>query len=269
MSQQPVLTIFCAFSRYWEVKRWIEQFLALGLDPKLTNLCFIIDCDEPRIASQLQKMEYDHHFRSFRYIMNTDWHPNEVRIAVRRQRIVDVMNQAKTLISKTDGLYLICLEDDTDFGKLDARRLYEPLTDWYKNRVAFVEGVQCGRWGAKMIGAWNFDSYHNPTEAHTLLPSEAGGYERIDAGGFYGFATLQRLFLEYTHHWKPEQPWGPDVNYGLWLRKLGWHVLIDWDTVFGHNDHNFTHWPTSDLVSVCYTKDNSNNSWERQNDKTS
>lgn len=251
---QPLITVICPFTRSWAVDRWVENLESTNLDKERTNLCFIIDCDEPRILRSLKQLQG---YRSFHYIMNRDNQPNEVRIAVRRERIATVMNQFKELIEKTDGEIIIGLEDDTVFEGTDFSRLYKMVE--LDEEVGFVEGVQCGRWGVKMVGVWKLDSVKEPRRIETLLPSE--GYEEIDGGGYFGFATKRELFLEHDHKWSGEV-YGPDVAYGVALRQKGYRCFVDWETVFDHNDHNVLIRADENVTKIVYNL-SEDGSWQR------
>lgn len=264
---QPVITIFCSFTRGWAVDRWLDNLKNLEHDPSLTNLVFIIDIDESEIFGKLSAFAQLHGYRKWFIHMNTDWEPNEVRIAVRRKRIADIKNQSKEYISQCDGDIVVSLEDDTVFADLDLQRLVVPLRE---ELVGFVEGVQCGRWGAKIIGAWNLGPIDNPTFANTILPKAIteGAYEEITAGGWYGYATTRELYLNCEYAWDNE-PWGPDVNFGLWLRRQGYRCLIDWRSKLGHDDHGAVGWPDEHLVKVSYNKDPANGEWRRSDEAAS
>lgn len=256
----PVITIYAQFTRKWAVERWLKNLASVEHDPELTNLVLIVDTDEPYIKYEFEKFAGDYEYRSFHFIINHDFSPNEVRIAIRRQRIADVKNQSKELIAKCDGDYVIAFEDDTVFDGLDIMRLLNPLIA--DPTIGFVEGVQCGRWGVRMIGAWKCDNFLSPSRIETLLPAIVGGYEEIDGGGWYGYATRKDLYLECDYYTESSQPWGPDVNYGLWLRSKGYKCLIDWQSNFGHNDHNIIKYPDATVTKIIYTKD-INGRWNR------
>jgi hypothetical protein len=250
------ITIFCAFTRDWAVDPWLADLASVHHDPASTNLAIIVDADEPGIKRKFEKFAKEKGYRKLVCVVNEDWQPNEVRIAVRRQRIADVKTQSKELIAQCDGEIVIGFEDDTVFTDMDLMRLIRPLND---PKVGFVEGVQCGRWGVKMIGAWAVDDYKSPKRIETLLPSK--GYQEIDGGGWYGYATRKELYLEHDYNW-PNVPWGPDVEYGLWLRNKGLKCLIDWETVFGHSDHGRILYPDTKVTKIIYNKD-VNGQWLR------
>lgn len=261
---QPVITVFCAFTRRWAINRWIREFINIEHDPALTNLCFIVDCDEPYIENQLKKT-FQYGYRSFHVRINPANQPNEIKLAIRRARVADVKNQSKDLIAKTDGEYIISFEDDTVMERLDSlATLYNGLDEV----VGFVEGVQMGRWGANIIGAWEADNPGMPEVIKTLLPPANPDivYQRITGGGFYGYATHRHLYLNHDYYTSTSQPWGPDVNFGFYVRSRGYNCYIDWSTIFGHADHDRIGWPDTPgqkLAQVVYTKDTLTGKWNR------
>lgn len=263
----PVITIFCAFTRRWAVEGWLENLANVRHDPALTNLAIIVDCDEAYIANTIKKFAEERGYRSFHVKINENWHPNEVRLSVRRMRVADIHNQSKDLIAMTDGEYIIGLEDDTVFDRLESfDRLLDPLRTMPENNIpiGFVEGVQMGRWGANMVGAWQFDNVNKPTEVKTLLPAE--GYQEITGGGWYGYATPRHLYLNCEYYTSSAEPWGPDVNYGVWLRRQGFTCLVDWSTVFGHKDYNKVKYPDDPdvrLAQIVYNKNQLTGKWDR------
>lgn len=270
----PVITIFCPFTRRWAIDRWIANLKAVSHDPAYTNLAFIVDGDEPYIAKSLERFAKEGNYRSFHLKQNHGWAANETRLAIRRQRVAEIHEQAKNLIALCDGDIVIGLEDDTIFDRLESfDRLYVPLFDPALSNIGFVQGVQMGRWGARIIGAWRADKGQDPTHIETLLPpdpfdplSTKTGYEEITAGGWYGFATFKHLFLHAPYFASPSYPWGPDVNFGFWLQQQGYTCLIDWNSMFGHDDHGTIMYPDdpkANLTKIVYNKREDNGKWER------
>lgn len=263
----PNITVFCAFTRLWAIERWIDNLANSKHDPASTNLVFIVDADEPNIKFQLNEYAKTRPYKSVNVIMNEDNAPNEIRIAERRQRIAQVKNQSKALISATDCEYVIGLEDDTVFGGDQLMALLEPFKE--QKKVGFVEGVQCGRWGVKIIGAWTVDNFYVPEKAKTIMPPIIGKrHSEIDAGGFYGYATTKELYINHDYYSGATQPYGPDVNFGLWVRAQGYRCLIDWHVEFGHNDHDKIILPDNDIAYVSFTKNRQNGHWDREDVQT-
>lgn len=268
----PIITIFCPFTREWAVEPWLEDLGNVEHDPALTNLCFIIDGNHHLIANTLKQYADKHGYRSFHVKINEDYHVNEVRLAIRRQRIAEIKNQSKDLVRRTDGEYIIGLEDDTVFDRLNNfMQLIQPMID--NPDVAFVEGVQLGRWGANMVGVWLADDNYTPLRIETLQPPPkgAGNHEHISGGGWYGYATPRWHYLNAEYHCSSTEPFGPDVNYGLWLNGLGKTCLVDWSINFGHRDYNkvmYADDPSVIVANIVFDKDN-DGLWKRQDNEGS
>lgn len=270
----PIITIFCSFTREWAVDGWIANLEAVKHDPALTNLCFIVDGDHHLIANKLKKFADKFKYRSFHIKVNDNWQSNETKLTIRRMRIADVKNQSKDLVNLTDGIFIISFEDDTVFDRLESfDRLLNPML--LDDKIGFVEGVQMGRWGANMIGAWVADNPHNLLNVETLILPNINievhegvhdGYQDITGGGWYGYATRRHLYLNCEYYTSSAQPWGPDVNYGIWLQQQNIRCLVDWHTIFGHNDYNKTLYPDDlavTLAKIVYNKDITTGKWNR------
>lgn len=262
---QPIITIFCAFTRPWAIEQWLEDLSKVKHDQERTHLVFILDGDYPNMLRLMKEYVKTRNYRSFTYRMNEDWHVNESRVAVRRSRIADIKEQSKELIAATDCEVVIGLEDDTVFGHIgDFEGLYLPIMQ--SDQVGFIEGVQIGRWGVRMVGAWELDDLTYPKRAATMLPPKDWNpfIQEITAGGFYGYATRKELYLNHDYYTGSNQPWGPDVNYGIWVRQQGYTCLIDWRLEFGHNDAGRIAYPyTYKLAKVIYNRSIATGKWNR------
>lgn len=177
--------------------------------------------------------------------------PIEPSVTERRKRIVQVNNEARDLIGDTD--YVISVEDDTIIPEDAFEKLLYMATT---KEIGTAQGVQVGRWGIQMIGAWRVNDVHNPTEALTLpyISTDARVIEKIDAGGWYCYITPTKLFKEIERGWHGE-PYGPDVVYGLELRKKGYQNYIDWSLVTGHQKGARVLWPDAEYLQTVYYKD--------------
>lgn len=274
MPQSDVITIVCAFTRPWAIEQWLADLAAVEHTPELTNLCFIVDCDEPVIKHALERYAKTRPYRAVHVQMNHKWEvPPETSMGMRRRRIADVKEQSKAQVRQCDGEFVIGLEDDTVFGHIGS---FDSLLRPFRElpNVGFVEGVQMGRHGkCRMVGAWSFDDANDPRYCETMLPllkREArpygfGDYQRITAGGWYCYATRRNLYLGADYYASANQPWGPDVNFGLWLTRTGYVCLIDWAMTLGHNDRGnigyADKWP---LSQVMFTKDPQTGYWARK-----
>ena len=248
----PPITVFCAFTRPHYIKRWFDDLASTDLKPENTNLAFIIDVGEDefgqhsgvkiytRIMAEMERTNY----RKFLITKNYD-HVVPGSIPLRRKRIAEIHNQSKALIDALDGEMVLGLEDDTIFTNLCVRRLYNPFIE--TENVGLVSAYQAGRWNKKMIGIWEFDDPFNPQRCKTLLPNPDADYQEIDAAGMYCYLTPSFLYKAHYYNTQDWQPWGPDVNYGLWCKTEGNYNYVDWSQPCGHIDGEVIITPNSDL----------------------
>lgn len=240
--EQPIITIIILVTREWAQKDLFKCLEDLEVDPFRTQTIFYIDTDDPRINEQHMR-EYP----NVRVLRSLRGGPSEVRINSRRDRIAQNHNNIKNFIQPESEI-VIGFEDDTLFRPDAAKRLLETMKD---PSVGFVEGVQVGRWSHKYVGAWKVDNIIEPTTIESLTPEQ--GKQEIDAGGFYCFATRAELYKSIPHQWHDEC-FGPDVCYGLEVRKRGYKNIIDWDIICGHNDYGKILLPDCDIVKIKYVK---------------
>lgn len=257
---QPIITVFCAFTRLEMIDKFFEDLLSTDLEPERTNLAFIIDCNEPKIYEKIMNIMNNHTFKQFLITRNYDHQVNEVNITRRRQRIAEVKEQSKDLINALDGELILSLEDDTVFKGLQVKRLAEALD----NKTGLVSTYEAGRWYNKIIGVWEFDNIQDPTMCWTCLPEK--DITEVDATGFYCYLTRKELYLAHEYNTEIQQPWGPDVNFGLWLRKLGYINKVDWEQPTGHNISTNILTPDGDLIVERFIK--TNLGWERLRHET-
>jgi len=165
---------------------------------------------------------------------NNPGEPKRLEIRTRRMRIANNLNQARDLIQEDSG-YIFSVEDDTTFGPYAIQRLKDVMIT---NRAAgFAEGVELGRWGVPYVGAWKANDIYNPTlltsveNKMVIEPDEQP--EEIDAGGLYCSMIRADLFKQHT--FTSENGLGPDVNFGLELRQLGYQNFIAWNVPCQHH----------------------------------
>lgn len=168
--------------------------------------------------------------------------PEETRDR-RRFRISEIHNRLKHYLpDKCD--YVLSLEDDTTYPEGTLNRMLD-IMDRYED-CAFVEGVELGRHKSKYVGGWQADDIYNPQRITSVMPSFVGNpvkrehqqyIQDIDAGGLY--CALIRADLYKSHHFEPYDKQGKeglscDLNFGLYLRNLGFKCLIDWSLILDH-----------------------------------
>jgi hypothetical protein len=193
-------------------------------------------------------------------IMNTgNKPPHEMNIGQRRSRITDVFNYARKLIPDTDFVFTI--EDDTNIRPNYLDRLISKfnLVNSREYKVGFISGVQVGRWGFKMIGAWNGFDYDDLKSAQTIPYTPENGLQEVDAAGFYCYLTKKNLFVNTNYKFGQ---FGPDVYFGFDLRFKGYHNFIDWSLIAEHVTNKGILVPDKDVVVVKYAKDDKG-IWQR------
>ncbi len=170
--------------------------------------------------------------------------------------------------------YVFLIEDD---GILPPDALSRLLADYLAHPYAgFIEGVELGRHGLPYVGAWRADDVYEPTKIESAIRSTAqivdGGMrpvgsvpdtvvEEIDAGGLY--CTLTKYDRYIKHEFKPFEncSLGPDFDWGIALRRLGFKNFIDWSVAIEHckPDGTSIHPRSTNSVQMRFVREGS--SW--------
>ena len=150
----------------------------------------------------------------------------------RRMRITQCWNIIRDYL---DGRYELVLgiEDDGNFHSGDFLKIESSFKDRYVNnycRCGFVSGVEAGRWGNKMIGAWRLDE---SKEIIRTVPYKKEGLEGVHAAGFYFFVSMAELISSQNFHYNF---FGPDVCFGLDISDRGYLNFIDYSVRVGHDN---------------------------------
>lgn len=196
--------------------------------PNDTELLLITDGDaelEKAVQLLLDSISY------FKVMIVNFGDAPAAEIVDRRKRIAEIHNFAKQYISE-DCKQVFLIEDDTVFDELALSELQVAM---FNEKATFVQGVEVGRWKTPYIGGWLADDFMNPKVIKSVKPSK--GLQEIDAGGLYCALVDAKAYLQ--HHFQPYasqdmKGLGCDVNFGLWMRKLGMKVVMDWDVQCGH-----------------------------------
>ena len=250
----PEVSIIVTITRYWALEKLFECLDNLIVDMD-TELILYLDTDDNRVINIVSDY-MDGCKYNVKMSLSGNPAPSEVRIQSRRDRICENHERLKELVS---GKYIFEVEDDTIFPANTLKELYRYIQ---KDNVGFIQGVQVGRWGVRMIGAWKVNNLYDPTKIITYPFTEVnrvGNYvEGIDAGGFYCYMTRADLFKDHKFTWH-DDCFGPDVVYGLELKKKGYTNQILWNLICGHNVQNKVLYPNESVRQVEYNK--INNKW--------
>lgn len=143
----------------------------------------------------------------------------------RRWRITQIKNESRDLIP--DCTYVFSIEDDTI---VPPHALSQLLMDYAAHPYAgFVQGVELGRWGVPYVGAWKADDPYEPTKIESVMPPDVrDGTAEIDAGGFYCYLTKRETYVKHEYATFDNNTLGPDVNFGISLRREGYQNYVDW-----------------------------------------
>jgi GT2 family glycosyltransferase len=177
----------------------------------------------------------------------------------RRQRIADMHNEMKKFINKCDYVFLV--EDDTLLPKDALTKLLQGFEKYPD--AGFVSGVQVGRWGFEILGAWRTDNAFEPEQITSTKLEE--GIQEVDGAGFYCCLVRKENYID--HNFAPfEKILGADVNFGFSLRKKGLKNYVDYSI---HCDHvtkkEVLSVDTAKIVQVEFNREPSNNfGWEQR-----
>lgn len=246
-------------SRKWAVELQARQITAMNRFSDV-DIELLIWVDNKEISNDFIADKFEKHELPFPYtIKNTgNSEPHEIRLFHRRDRIRDSLTQLQQHIRQHQRKYdmMFMVEDDT-LIKVDT--LQRLLMDWKELteqniKLGLIEGVQVGRHGIRIFGAWRMDNLENPTKMSTIQFNTNSFFEKIDGGGLYCFITPMELFLDHTFYWT-EECFSVDVTYGIELRKKGYTNIIDWTCVTGHTDQNGNVlYPNANCAVAAYEK---------------
>lgn len=163
--------------------------------------------------------------------------PSVNHIRSRRQRIAEIHTEIQAIIGTCD--YIFLLEDDTLFPLNTLERLLKAYG--MSPHAGLITGVQVGRHGMFVPGIWKVDNPYNIQRIQSQMPITTTNpvmkdwevFQEIDAAGLYCCIT------KAEHYKKAKfEPFdailGPDVSFGLALRREGYKNYVDWSLNTDH-----------------------------------
>lgn len=222
------VTIVMPVSRDTFLTRVFASLELLDCDRGQTNLLVYVDGDASLYLAARTFVENSKFAEHLCVQGNIPGRVREFSINARRRRISAVHNAVRELIKPCDYVFLV--EDD---GVLPVHALKQLLSDHLSYpHAGFIEGVELGRHGLAYVGGWRADDVYEPTKLESVMPGS--GVEEIDAGGLY--ATLMRYDLYRKHEFGlfDGDAFGPDIDMGIELRRLGYQNYIDWSVSVDH-----------------------------------
>lgn len=217
---QKSVTIILPVSRAEHLPLVFSALENLECDRNKTSLLVIVDGNE-ELFVHTRNIVVESKFTNNLTLKYESSGPLEL-IDERRFRIADIHNFAKGYVG--DSEYIFGIEDDTVVPS-DAlqKLLFAHTTNPY---AGFVSGLELGRWRFPYIGAWEVDDIYEPTEIVSIEMNETPIRE-IDAAGFYCFLTRKEIYTKHKFETFENGGAGPDVNFGITLRREGFSNFID------------------------------------------
>ena len=265
---QDKVTIIMPVSRADYLSPVFSALEVLECDRRYTNLVVIVDGDDKLFINvrNLTAMSKFNETLCVPYSKRDEPKVIETDLIGRRQRIADIHNELKTLIGECK--YVLGIEDDTVIPPKTLAHLLEDLSE--VPHAGFIQGVELGRWHKPYIGAWLADDIYEPHLMSSIMPrsefdSTRGNkaYEPIDAGGLFCFISKKEIYTSHDFKTFENNGMGPDADYGMTLRQLGYSNFIDWRIkcihLFGDEKISLaTHKP----VHVYFTKHPNRKTWQ-------
>jgi hypothetical protein len=230
---------------------------SLAIPTEDTEAVFYNDTNDLYLQSRLRWYLEQSRFAGAKLYMSRNQAPPEIGAStIRRDRIVAMKNKSRELLDNTK--YVIGLEDDTfPVYSNTIVKLIEHIEAKGNENVGFISGIERGRWGYAILGAWQVNNVHEPTHAKTMAYREQG-MTSVDAAGWYCYITPTSLYKAAEYHVEGECL-GPDVTYGLDVRRRGFKCLVDWSLVCGHKLRTYSLFPGKDCMVVEWEK--KDNTW--------
>ena len=221
-----VITIVIPCSRPDYLKRIFAQLDMMPCDREKVNILVFVDGNQ-QLFEIARNLTVNSKFNERLCVYRHKGVPSVGSVKRHRQRIADVHNDIKPLIKDCD--YIFLLEDDT----LPPLNTLEVLVKNYSEYpfAGFISAVEIGRWGYEMIGGWCANDVYNPEEITSIARGE--GIVTVDAAGLYCCLIKRDHYMK--HFFKPFQDiLGPDVDFGLELRKQGYFNYVNHDLKCKH-----------------------------------
>lgn len=253
---QERVTIVMPVSRADTLPLVFTSLETLECDPYSTNLLVIVDGSNELYVDARNRVA-ESRFNNALCVQSKQPHVPALTFTTRRLRIAALHNELKELVS--DCKYVLGIEDDTVIPKDTLKILLE---DYAMNPyVGFIEGVELGRHGTPYVGAWKFDDVYEPKKLVSVLREDKKTLQEIDAGGFYCFITRVENYKNHKFEPFESKGMGPDINFGINLRREGYTNLIDWRIKCQHIKDDGTKISMSETLPASIQYDKKGDIW--------
>lgn len=216
------VTIVMPVSRSEYLRRVFAALDMMPCNANETNILCYVDGDQ-KLFEITRNFVLNSKFKERLCVYRHKGLPQINHIKHRRQRIADIHNELKEIVGNVE--YLLLMEDDTLVPLNGFEKL---LKNYSVNHYAgFITGVQIGRWGYTVPGVWQVNNPYDINRVNSMLPNTEKPFEEIDAAGLY-FCMTRSEFYKQIHFEPFDSILGPDVSFGLALRKQGYKNYVDW-----------------------------------------
>lgn len=244
-----VTTIVMPVSRPDFLQRIFAQLDMMPCDRNTTNILVYVDGEWP-LYEKAQNFVTQSKFNERLCVYRRKGLASVSHVQGRRKRIAEIHNEIKEIINFCDYVFLI--EDDTLLPLNSLEKLLKAYS--FHTHAGVISGVQIGRWGMDVPGLWKCDNPYDVKRIETILPDEKIPFEEIDAAGLYCCLTKMDNYKSFT--FDPfDSILGPDVAFGLHLRRQGFKNYVDWSIQTSHlTKHGEIKMSTVTLQKVIFTK---------------
>lgn len=222
------VTIVMPVSRPDYLRRIFAQLDMMPCNKEETNILVYVDGDH-QLYQTARTFTEESKFKEKLCVYRRKGLPNVSHIKFRRMRIAEIHNEIRGILNSGD--YVMLLEDDT----LIPLNTMEKLLKAYSlhPHAGVISGVQIGRWGINTPGIWRADNPYNIQKIESVLPNQEVPFEEIDASGLY--CCMTKLEHYKRINFEPfDSILGPDVSFGIALRKEGYKNYVDWTLNTSH-----------------------------------
>lgn len=201
--------------------------------------------DQESVLRQIDKqtVKPDHHYFLVDDMPAQGINARRVRIASNQIQLQDIV----ALLAREGGYDFVWqIEGDSECEADCLERLIIDYEKLKSRSFGYISGIQVGRHGLYHLGAWNIGK-----DEFTSIDYKKKGINRVDATGLYCLFAPIKVWLRGKPTWDNE-PWGPDVNWGLSLKDQGFKTYVDMDIKVGHRIKRGIIYP--EHISTCNVK---------------
>lgn len=219
------VTIVMPVSRPDYIHQVFAYLELMDCDNNNTSLLVIVDGDDSLYVDARNRTEFSKFTNRLCVKFEDTLGIEKDTILSRRLRISEIHNQVKKYVGDCD--YIMGVEDDTLVPRHALNKLLKDYAIY--PHAGFIEGVELGRWGTFYVGAWKSDDVYDPKSIVSMLPPhDLNQVEEIDSGGFYCFMTPREIYMSHIFETFENNTLGPDAEFGMSLRRMGFMNYIDW-----------------------------------------